>query len=200
MSCCRSSSNGSPSCHPQSVGVGWIYLLFLHSWLINMKKSCPLLINFVFHHNNVLMKLSASNSRAGGTFSVAVMVLLATAFWDSACLKGWGGGAGLRLKTCLSGSLSWRYYFPFHGPFCIYLEMFLQIYVALGKTMVCLSSSVESGPGTWNSVKMYSSEWMFTASWWMNTPTFQSTRLRPRKSTQENGILTGCCIDFLQLL
>lgn len=66
MSCCRSSSNGSPSCHPQSVGVGWIYLLFLHSWLINMKKSCPLLINFVFHHNNVLMKRSASNSRAGG--------------------------------------------------------------------------------------------------------------------------------------
>lgn len=45
--------------------VSWIYFLFPHSWLINTKKSCPLLINFAFYHDDVLMKLSIYNSKAG---------------------------------------------------------------------------------------------------------------------------------------
>lgn len=63
-SCCRDSSEVSSSWHPPRGKGSWVYFLFLHSWLINMKKSCPLLINFVFHDDNVLMKLNIYSSKA----------------------------------------------------------------------------------------------------------------------------------------
>lgn len=65
-SCCRDSQQSELIlASPPRGRVSWIYFLFLHSWLINMQKSCPLLINLIFHDDNVLMKLNMYSSKAG---------------------------------------------------------------------------------------------------------------------------------------
>lgn len=56
-----------PGAHPgipQREGELGLFM-FLHDWLINAKKSCPLSINSAFHQEDLLVKLNIYNSKAG---------------------------------------------------------------------------------------------------------------------------------------
>lgn len=62
-----------------------------------MKRNCPLSINFVFHHDDVLMKLICIAQKLGWEFEVGVMVHLAIPFRGPAVFD-WR--REMNLKTC----------------------------------------------------------------------------------------------------